>query len=327
MRKQHKEDMAVWEERVVRLGGHDQVISLEGKRRELPVMIMFHGGPWGPIIYGMAYRGYYPQLAEHFILVWWDQYGCGKNYDPAVPETLTVSDFADMAVELVDVIAASFPKNELYLNGNSFGSYLSMTAASRRQDLVTGVINVGPIMDMPHAPENFLHACAGRLTPKEKATLDAMRGKDYIHYDLRLETLAEKYTNCAHYKGRESSDALTAKWALRLLTSPDYRLRDIVGVLKAYSTLGKRFLPMWNSLGKIDLWDIAETLPLPMLYLQGSEELYVLPAELEALAQRRGNVTYRKIPFCGHIPTVEGWDRMVQAMLAFPAEVQRRRHG
>lgn len=316
MRKQ-RNGMEVWKECTVCLGGHSQKISMEGRQSDLPVMIMFHGGPWGPVIYGMAYRGYYPELAEHFILVWWDQYGCGKNYNKTVSDAVTVETFAGMAVELVDQVAGLFPQNDLYLNGNSFGSYLSMTAASQRQDKVKGVINVGPIMDMPHSTDNFYRACESSLRPKEKAELAKLRGGDYIHYALRLEALAEKYTNCAHYRGKEGSDALTGKWTLRLLTSPDYHLKDIIGVFKAYSTVGKRFLPMWNSLGEIDLREIAETLPLPVLYLQGSEELYVMPEELEALAQRHRNITYCKIPYCGHIPTVEGWKLILQAVIGF----------
>lgn len=79
-----EQDRAVFETRTAVLGGVEQTVLLEGARRDLPVMLMLHGGPWGPVIFGEAYRGYYRTLSAHYILVWWDQYGCGKNYSKDV---------------------------------------------------------------------------------------------------------------------------------------------------------------------------------------------------------------------------------------------------
>lgn len=49
-----RKDRAVFETRKVVLGGAEQTILLEGARRNLPVMLMLHGGPWGPVIFGEA---------------------------------------------------------------------------------------------------------------------------------------------------------------------------------------------------------------------------------------------------------------------------------
>ena len=46
----------MYAEKEVVLGGIKQVIALEGADSG-PIMIMFHGGPWGPVIYGHAFRG------------------------------------------------------------------------------------------------------------------------------------------------------------------------------------------------------------------------------------------------------------------------------
>lgn len=129
--------------------------------------------------------------------------------------------------------------------------------------------------------------------------------------------MTEKYTNCAHYKGKESSDALTLKWMLRVFISPDYTWQDIFGALKAAATAGKSYWKLWNSLGEVDVTPIAKTLQIPVLYIQGSEELYVLSGVLEELASERENIYYCKIPYCDHIPTVEGWQRCMEEMIAF----------
>lgn len=311
---------AVFETRTAVLGGVEQTVLLEGARWDLPVMLMLHGGPWGPVIFGEAYRGYYRTLSAHYILVWWDQYGCGKNYSKDVSGDITVQDFGDMTVDLVDAIHEAFPENEIILNGNSFGSYLSMYAAKRRESIISGVINLGPVMNMKQATKNFEKACERYLTAKEKKKLEAAKGKDYITYELILEALTEKYTNCAHYRGREASDGMTLKWMLRLFVSPDYTWQDIFGVLKAASTAGRSYGKLWNSLEKVDVMPVAKTLQIPVLYIQGAEELYVLPGVLEELASERENIRYCKIPYCGHIPTVEAWQRSMEEMLAFSKE-------
>lgn len=44
----------MYEEKIVDLQGISQVIGLEGTN-EGPLMIMLHGEPWGPIIYGQLF--------------------------------------------------------------------------------------------------------------------------------------------------------------------------------------------------------------------------------------------------------------------------------
>lgn len=308
------------ESREVVLQGKRQIILLEGKAENAPVMILFHGGPWAPVLYGEAYGGYYPELSERYLLVWWDQYGCGKNYVKD-PGELVVEDFAKMAVDLTDEIHRMFPDRKIYLNGNSFGSYLATYAAWHRQDIVSGVVILGPIMDMKQAPEHFYRACAEQLSEKEKKLVADSREKSPFTYLLTLCNLAEKYTNCARYKGKEASDSMSAKWILRLFTSKDYRLRDVIGVIKAVSAMGKKHMRLWDSLLDVDIRQMTEELTMPVLYLQGEEERYILPEEMEKLTAKHDNMRYVKYQYCGHIPTKEAWTQMLREMAEFADHV------
>ncbi|WP_244834994.1 alpha/beta fold hydrolase [Clostridium sp. BJN0001] len=313
----YSKDKEIFLEKEVVLGGIKQTILLEGKNKNLPIMIMFHGGPWGPIVYGESYRGFYPKLSNNCILVWWDQYGCGKNYVKDISQNITVYTFADMAVDLVLEIEKLFPKNKIYLNGSSFGSYLSTYAASKLENKISGIINWGPIVNMKSSTNNFFMACKDKLTDKEKRKLESYKNADYITYEIELENLAEKYTNCAHYKGKDGKDSLTLKWLLRLFISPDYSLKDTLGVIKAFKTVGKTYLKMWNSLGEINIINLIEKLKIPILFLQGEEELFILSQNLEKIAKKHGNITYCKLPHSGHIPTYEAWSKMVDKMINF----------
>jgi pimeloyl-ACP methyl ester carboxylesterase len=311
-------------EKEVVLGGIKQVIGLEGTDKG-PVMIMFHGGPWGPVIYGHAYRGYYPVLYENVGLVWWDQYGCGRNHAKDIDEAITVEDFAKMAVDLVDAIHTLFPDRKIILNGNSFGTYLAMYAADKRQDIVAGVICLGPICDMKQAAINFETAAKEHYTKKEKAQVEQLRGEGGIRFFMLVAAkLAEKYTNCAHYKGREAHDGLTLKWTMRLLTSKDWKWADFIATMKMADTPGKAYDRLWNSLLDIDLTEIYHRIELPTLILQGSEELYVLPQRMQELAAQKSNITYVKYDDCGHIPTSESFPKMLDKMVGFAKKVSMR---
>ncbi len=310
-------------EKYLTLGGIRQVVGIEGKD-DGPIMIMLHGGPLTPIIYGHAYRGFYPVLYENAGLVWWDQYGSGRNHVKALDGSIDVEAFARMTVDLVDAVHDMFPDRKIILNGNSFGSYLAMYAAVRRADVVSGVILLGPIWDMKEAVANFENAARNRYTPKERERVEELRQKGGIGFFMYVaETLAEKYTNCAHYKGKEAHDGYMMKWVMRLMTSKDWKMADftatlkLLSSLKATSTSGKGYDNLWNSLLDIDMTEDYERVGCPLLILQGSEELYVLPAKLQAYADGRDNVTYKKFDYCGHIPTTESFPGMLGEMAAF----------
>jgi pimeloyl-ACP methyl ester carboxylesterase len=311
----------MYEEKEVVLDGKKQVIAFEGKD-EGAIMIMFHGGPWGPVIYGHAYRGYYPTLYENIGIVWWDQYGCGRNHAKDIDENITVEIFAKMAVDLTLEVHKMFPNRKIILNGNSFGSYLALYTAQKCKDIVSGVICLGPICNMKQATVNFENSAREHYTKKEKAHVEKLRAKGGIEFFMYVaEKLAEKYTNCAHYKGKKAHDGLTSKWIVRLLTSKDWKLCDFIATMKMCSTPCKDYHKLWNSLLDIDITEIYETIELPMLILQGSEELYVLPDEMQKLATKRNNITYVKYDFCGHIPTTESFPKMLKKMVEFAENI------
>lgn len=315
-------EVEIYDSRKVVLGGVVQTILLEGKERTLPVMIMLHGGPWRPVVYGEAYRGYYPELRENYILVWWDQYGCGKNYSKNLPVDLTVETFGKMTIDLIDVVKEMFPHNPIIINGYSFGSYLSMYAMSKRKDIVRGVINLGPIMNMREATQNFESICRKYASKKELRQMEEYRKKEPIQFLLFVGIkLAEKYTNCARYKGKEAHDSMIFKWILRLFTSHDYGFFDTLGVVRAATTAGKSCFSLWNSLTEIDITKITEEAACPVLYIQGCEELYILPEHLEEIVSRHDNMEYEKLPHCGHIPTKEAWPVVIQKIIEFKARI------
>lgn len=52
-----------------KLGGYSQKVLLEGKRKDLPIVITLHGGPGTPIPFSVGCRGLFPMFTDHFIMV------------------------------------------------------------------------------------------------------------------------------------------------------------------------------------------------------------------------------------------------------------------
>ena len=72
------------------LGGYNQKVLVEGKSKTLPVVICLHGGPGTPIPFSVGCRGLFPEFTDQFIMVYWDQLGCGANM-PVMPEACIIS--------------------------------------------------------------------------------------------------------------------------------------------------------------------------------------------------------------------------------------------
>ncbi|WP_295217270.1 hypothetical protein [Ruminococcus sp.] len=99
--------------RTVSLGGYPQKILIEGKYRTNPIFITLHGGPGSPFPFNEGCRGLFPELTEHFIMVYWDQLGCGIN-NCTIDDSFTISHFVHMTADLIREMHKEFP-GDLFL--------------------------------------------------------------------------------------------------------------------------------------------------------------------------------------------------------------------
>lgn len=103
MNKKRKEIIAnneISEIYTLNLGGYNQKVLVEGKKKELPIVIFLHGGPGTPIPFSVGCRGLFPQFTDKFIMVYWDQLGCGIN-NYVIDEQFTIEKFVDMTKDLI----------------------------------------------------------------------------------------------------------------------------------------------------------------------------------------------------------------------------------
>ena len=157
------------------LGGYEQKVLIEGKSRSLPVVITLHGGPGTPVPFSVGCRGLFPEFTDKFIMVYWDQLGCGKN-NHKIDDSFAIDSFVSMTADLIDNVRKMFPENRILLFSTSWGSVLSAKVSSVKADVIDGVVVCGQIVKDIFFNEEVIGALEKSAVPKRK--LDIIKGAD-----------------------------------------------------------------------------------------------------------------------------------------------------
>lgn len=137
----------------VKIGGLDQWVSIRGRDKRNPVLLVIHGGP-GYMEMPMSWWSFRDE-EEYFTVVQWDQRGAGKTYllnDPEnVAHTMTLKQSVADAEEMVSWLRSQFRKKKVFLMGHSAGTYVGMQIAQRHPDWLYAYIGVGQMANMPES--------------------------------------------------------------------------------------------------------------------------------------------------------------------------------
>ncbi len=137
----------------VRIGGIDQWVSIRGRDRRNPVLLVVHGGP-GYILMPMGWWSFRDE-EEYFTVVQWDQRGAGKTYllndAKKVGPTLTLERTVADAEEMTDWVCRKLGKKKIFLLGHSAGTSIGLEMAQRHPDELYAYIGVGEMADMPES--------------------------------------------------------------------------------------------------------------------------------------------------------------------------------
>ncbi len=129
----------------VSLGGTRQWISVRGRDRSNPVLLLIHGGPAAPEMPASWF--FQNGWEDYFTVVEWDQRGSGKSYganDPAIVRpTLTLERMVGDAGELVELLRHRYAKPKIFVLGHSWGSVLGLEVARRHPDWLYAYIGTG----------------------------------------------------------------------------------------------------------------------------------------------------------------------------------------
>ena len=316
-RKQYIQSCEVSEVVTVNLGGYSQKIAIEGKKRDLPVVICLHGGPGSPVPFSVGARGLFPEWTDRAVMVYWDQLGCGIN-NRKIDDSFTVDSFVQMTCDLVGEIKNRFPSNKIYLFGVSWGSILTLKTVLRIPESLNGAVVYGQFLESNFFSEEVAAAFSSapdKVQTQVNAIVKTGADAEYKILDKNLKTLfryLNKYTNA--YTNKDAERTPIGAIVKGLLFSPDYRFRDFMAIVKnGYQ--GNQSL--WGELVKIHLASRLSKVKLPYVILQGDTDIVTSTALVAQTAQVSGNenVSVKIVKDSGHIPSKSAMEEIFYALL------------
>lgn len=142
-------DNGVQELLEIPVGGTKQWISVRGRNRDNPILLMIHGGPASPEMpTSWWFQGGWE---DYFTVVQWDQRGAGKTYDANDPKlirpTLSLDRMVADAVDVVQYLRARYGKKKIFVLGHSWGSLIGLQLAHEHPELLYAYIGMGQVIN------------------------------------------------------------------------------------------------------------------------------------------------------------------------------------
>ena len=294
------------------LGGYQQKVLIEGKNRDNPIVITLHGGPGTPIPFSVGCRGLFPVFTDEFIMVYWDQLGCGIN-NYVIDNSFSVDTFVQMTEELIEKIKVKFPNNKIMIFSTSWGSILSAKLLEKNPYAVDSVIACGQIIKNVFICDEVIDTLAQTNIPVKKleriknVTVDNFQGKD-----LQLISSAlRKYTNA--YQNRIGEKAPMGTIIKGLLKSPDYKVKDFKAIMvNGYM----KNTSLWKEIIQINLTEQLRNVKVPYIILQGDTDIVASTKLVKELVVDSNNTCLdcKVVADTGHMPGVEMMDTLLTVL-------------
>ena len=269
---------AIDEGRFVDINGMQQWITIRGRDRKNPVLLLLHGGPGFPMTF-MA-----PLLADwekDFTLVAWDQPGGGathaKNADRG-EGPLSIARYVADGLAVAEFVRSHLKVQKMVLMGISWGTMLGVMMVQRRPDMFAAWVGTSQVVGGPEGGkvgyELALKAARERGDTAAVAALTRVGPPPYARFEDFL--VRQTYTNPPGLPPSPAEAAANAAQAkiLAVPAPPDAHYiarglpeQDFIKVFMA--TQQATFAETW----KWEARDYGHDFKVPVFVFQGENDL------------------------------------------------------
>lgn len=275
----------------IKLGGEDQWLIVRGEDVNKPVLLFLSGGP-GASEAARVLR-FNQELEKHFVVVIWEQRGCGKSYPSLDPKSsLTVEQYASDIIELSEMLRARFDEKKIYLVGHSWGTIIGTRAVQQRPDLFHAYVGTAQMVAVEETDqiiyETMLEHARSIGDTEFIKTLEAQGKPPYFGESpikpystlFGREYAVYEVPNIKNEEYRRDGDAI-----LLTLKQPEYGWLD-----RVYYLLGlmNTFNAVYPQLQDMDFRLDATQLDVPVYIMLGRHDMnnpYQIPEEYFNLLQ------------------------------------------
>jgi pimeloyl-ACP methyl ester carboxylesterase len=269
------------EAKAVEIGGIQQWITVRGRDRDNPILLVLHGGPAAPDLPNRYL--YEPSWVDYFTVVQWDQRGGGKTFELNDPDkvapTMTKERMVQDAEEVVAYLRTTYHKQKIFVLGHSWGSLIGLSLAARKPEWLYAYIGVGQIIDMREGEKigyewtlNEAHKAGNQQAIKE---LNAIAPYPETDGSMPLDKISTErkwsifFGGLIH--GRKSYETLVYTETI----SPDYSEADFNAINQGSAFTLPKLLP---GLMSSDFTQLKK-LSCPVLMFAGRYD-YTIPSSL-----------------------------------------------
>ncbi|WP_395824332.1 alpha/beta fold hydrolase [Archangium minus] len=297
------------------IGGTKQWISVRGRDRRNPVLLMIHGGPASPEM--PTSWAFQAGWEDYFTVVQWDQRGSGKSYtanDPAmIAPTLSLERITQDAAEVVQALRKRYGKEKIFVLGHSWGSLVGLGLAHKHPGWLHAYVGMGQVINGQES-ERTGYAITLRAAeaarndeairelksiapyPEKDGTLPLEKIGLERKWSVRLGGLSHRRDNLGYYLNQAE-------------LSPDYSDEDVAAIDKGAELSVPRLLP---DLGKFNYTNVLD-FRCPILMFAGRHD-FTTPSELTAAWLQKVRAPKKKLIWfenSGHMAMVEEPGRML----------------
>lgn len=294
----------------VHIGGIEQWVVIHGADCARPAILFVHGGPGNPL--SPYLDELYGAWQKSFTIATWDQRLSGRTYGRNEPLSelteerlaatqLSIERLVADGIEVAEYLRRRLGKKKVILVGTSWGSVLGVHMAHERPDLFLAYVGVSQLVN---AKENLAASYAATLALAERkqdaqaiATLGELGPPPWTNprnfgrmrrivrgYENELVTPGPAFTLPAEY----ASDADRAA----------YEAGEEISFIKYVGLAGD------GMAAGVDLPALGAKYRLPMLFVQGEDDLLTRPsvtrAFVDSLKAPRKKLVL--VPRAGHDP-------------------------
>jgi len=266
--------------KAVEIGGIRQWITVRGRDRHNPILLVLHGGPAAPDLPNRyLFEG--PWI-DYFTVVEWDQRGAGKTYELNAPETVAPTMHADRMVqdaeELVGYLRRTYGIKKIFALGHSWGTILGLKLAERRPDWLYAYIGVGQIINVREGEridyDWVLNTARKAGDDQAMKELEGIAPYPEPNGSLPLEKMNVERKWSVHYGGLTHGRHSYDYWENAEKLSPDYSDTDFKAIDAGSAFSLPKLLP---DMAVTDLSSLTR-LGCPLLIFAGRYD-YTTPSE------------------------------------------------
>jgi pimeloyl-ACP methyl ester carboxylesterase len=266
--------------KAVEIDGIRQWITVRGRDRHNPILLVLHGGPAAPDLPNRyLFEG---PWTDYFTVVQWDQRGAGKTYELNARETVAPTMHTDRMVqnaeELVGYLRRTYGSKKIFALGHSWGTIIGLKLAERRPDWLYAYIGVGQIINMREGERidydwalNTARKAGDGQAVKE---LEGIAPYPEPNGTLPLEKINVERKWSVHYGGLTHGRQSYDYWENAEKLSPDYSDMDFKAIDAGSAFSLPKLLP---EMAVTDLSSLTR-LGCPVLIFAGRYD-YTTPSE------------------------------------------------